>query len=227
MERFRESEKRFIRRLLPAWERGSKRPRLRPPAPTHEVAPRVGAWIETRRSRSLAAIPSVAPRVGAWIETPIRAGGRRFPRCRSPRGNVDRNVVPPAMANVLTQVAPRVGAWIETGSWLRGRQGGGCRSPRGSVDRNYIQGAVDSAHLLVAPRVGAWIETQPTRDRRSLNRVAPRVGAWIETRQRIAARAPRPSRSPRGSVDRNNRTSMRLSDRARVAPRVGAWIETP
>ena len=34
-----------------------------------EVAPRVGAWIETLPSASFMPAQYVAPRVGAWIET--------------------------------------------------------------------------------------------------------------------------------------------------------------
>ena len=34
-----------------------------------EVAPRVGAWIETSYGRAYSAGYCVAPRVGAWIET--------------------------------------------------------------------------------------------------------------------------------------------------------------
>ena len=55
------------------------------------VAPRVGAWIETRSTR-LQILPSyVAPRVGAWIETPSKS-----------------------WVHIRSYVAPRVGAWIET-----------------------------------------------------------------------------------------------------------------
>ena len=35
------------------------------------VAPRVGAWIETKAEREGAKGQEVAPRVGAWIETLI------------------------------------------------------------------------------------------------------------------------------------------------------------
>jgi len=34
-----------------------------------KVAPRVGAWIETRAMAFSVLLISVAPRVGAWIET--------------------------------------------------------------------------------------------------------------------------------------------------------------
>ena len=57
-----------------------------------KVAPRVGAWIETKRKpKAITTLLWVAPRVGAWIETT---------RQRLP---VQKNIV-----------APRVGAWIET-----------------------------------------------------------------------------------------------------------------
>ena len=36
---------------------------------THTVAPYVGAWIETRTSLRASAHTTVAPYVGAWIET--------------------------------------------------------------------------------------------------------------------------------------------------------------
>ena len=56
-----------------------------------EVAPRVGAWIETLSISPRHHVPPVAPRVGAWIET-----------------------VCYYCDTVFNFVAPRVGAWIET-----------------------------------------------------------------------------------------------------------------
>ena len=55
------------------------------------VAPRVGAWIETRPHQIQKNQGAVAPRVGAWIETSVSC---------------------PCLTN--KSVAPRVGAWIET-----------------------------------------------------------------------------------------------------------------
>ena len=55
------------------------------------VAPRVGAWIETKNIASVYDPSKVAPRVGAWIETSMM--------------RVNKNQI---------LVAPRVGAWIET-----------------------------------------------------------------------------------------------------------------
>ena len=95
------------------WVRGLK---LNPIKLIHHVinvAPRVGAWIETQGNKtglpnggshpvwvrglkhnpklSLSIVRKVAPRVGAWIET------RKNKHAYTPR-----------------KVAPRVGAWIET-----------------------------------------------------------------------------------------------------------------
>ncbi len=55
------------------------------------VAPRVGAWIETRMMLHTGKSWRVAPRVGAWIETLTL--------------EIDEYGL---------KVAPRVGAWIET-----------------------------------------------------------------------------------------------------------------
>ena len=56
-----------------------------------EVAPYVGAWIETFEGVQYGALSMVAPYVGAWIETEFDALGYE-----------------------ATPVAPYVGAWIET-----------------------------------------------------------------------------------------------------------------
>ena len=53
------------------------------------VAPRAGAWIETRDSRGLGCAALVAPRAGAWIETAGRHDVARRDRRRAPRGRVD------------------------------------------------------------------------------------------------------------------------------------------
>ena len=97
----------------PTWVRGLKPYPVEKPLSRWEVAPHVGAWIETSHCKRVsdpmrshptwvrglkqrnhhaacAAVP-VAPHVGAWIET-------------------SRMV----MCMVLSPVAPHVGAWIET-----------------------------------------------------------------------------------------------------------------
>ena len=55
------------------------------------VAPHVGAWIETDEEKEFRSRLAVAPHVGAWIET--------------------RAICKLAL---LADVAPHVGAWIET-----------------------------------------------------------------------------------------------------------------
>jgi len=98
----------------PAWARGLKLRTRTKNAYADQVAPRVGAWIETcdrqrtdkgrsesrpawarglkpELTSSISQLGGVAPRVGAWIETGIHDGER-----------------------VVRSVAPRVGAWIET-----------------------------------------------------------------------------------------------------------------
>ena len=75
------------------------------------VAPRVGAWIETYQKPPCHHMSKVAPRVGAWIET---------------NGNTH-------ISNSV-YVAPRVGAWIETtNAFFSGDLRVG-RTPRGCVD---------------------------------------------------------------------------------------------
>ena len=76
-----------------------------------EVAPLVGAWIETPSTIETFVPGEVAPLVGAWIETSQRCN-----------------------ALTLRKVAPLVGAWIETISGYYRIMIDGGRSPRGSVD---------------------------------------------------------------------------------------------
>ena len=99
------------------------------------VAPFVGAWIETPVSGSVLTVYTVAPFVGAWIETingyivhqlggslpSWERGLKPFPllqlldRVRS-LPSWERGLKPsiPAAAEGSRSVAPFVGAWIET-----------------------------------------------------------------------------------------------------------------
>ena len=96
----------------PVWVRGLK-PTVAfalPPSPS--VAPRVGAWIETRPcSFRLDAAERVAPRVGAWIETIVDE-----------------------IKQTTDEVAPRVGAWIETSQDNAANYEAAGRTPCGCVD---------------------------------------------------------------------------------------------
>ena len=73
------------------WARGLKLLNIYKKWKTKNVAPRVGAWIETQPEPVRELQCYVAPRVGAWIETVFGGFCLR-----------------------LSRVAPRVGAWIET-----------------------------------------------------------------------------------------------------------------
>ena len=120
------------------------------------VAPRAGAWIETRmieartkdrrtsrpaRARGLKLlehgrnlrIENVAPRAGAWIETLPLIIYRRLPNV-APRAGAWIETSRTRWAVLPPDVAPRAGAWIETrdGSAVSARYCG--RAPRGRVD---------------------------------------------------------------------------------------------
>ena len=56
----------------PVWVRGLKRKKTLAAQKKEEVAPRVGAWIETKEAWTFPSGIPVAPRVGAWIETGIK-----------------------------------------------------------------------------------------------------------------------------------------------------------
>ena len=56
-------------RSHPVWVRGLKQTNCKKWKITRQVAPRVGAWIETPAMGVCTLWPTVAPRVGAWIET--------------------------------------------------------------------------------------------------------------------------------------------------------------
>ena len=57
--------------------------------PVMQVAPYVGAWIETHIVRKLFAKPPVAPYVGAWIETQTMPIWLLATLRRTLRGSVD------------------------------------------------------------------------------------------------------------------------------------------
>ncbi len=98
-----------------------------------EVAPYVGAWIETTAGAVAWVCILVAPYVGAWIETTI-VDSSQMARVVAPYvgawietrvGNDGREIV---------AVAPYVGAWIETQRPCRARDGDVSRTLCGCVD---------------------------------------------------------------------------------------------
>ena len=144
----------------PVWVRGLKRASQRVDVQAVSVAPRVGAWIETKETPLPMMVFNVAPRVGAWIETMCRLINCQLAKShpvwvrglkQSPQYiTISRRMSHPVWVRGLKRqwmfciehidnVAPRVGAWIETSTYL---------------------GSIDSP--IVAPRVGAWIETSST-----------------------------------------------------------------
>ena len=122
----------------PAWGRGLKLGVDERAEGALDVAPRVGAWIETISPLPGARNRPVAPRVGAWIET--EAGS---PPALSPPPS------PPAWGRGLKQQIPRgppILARLSPPAWGRGLKRSNCRELR--------------LEARVAPRVGAWIETR-------------------------------------------------------------------
>ena len=116
--------------------------------------------------------------MGTWIEISALGLSKIFTRCRSLRGNVDRNCCA-ACNYLLHPVVPYVGTWIEMTVDPIAEYGGLCRSLRGNVDRNIdffcistaansrsLRGNVDRntnslswfSIMLVVPYVGTWIE---------------------------------------------------------------------
>jgi len=230
---------------LPARERGSKpcerrrlacKPQCRSPrgsvdrnysqekeAKTETVAPRAGAWIETRRSDGAQGHRLVAPRAGAWIETSTACTTCAWPKV-APRAGAWIETPSARSSRARSCVAPRAGAWIETSRRAHQRCARQGRSPRGSVDRNIPLRALTvpvaqslparergSKRVRIAcqiPRHGSL----PARERGSKRRaavagVAHQLSLPARERgskpEREEADLQRQRRSPRGSVDRN------------------------
>ena len=101
----------------------------------HKVAPRAGAWIETKKSAKKDDVPKVAPRAGAWIET----SAFHFICSRA-------------------NVAPRAGAWIETIMKPQAKKNLVSHPVRVRGLKLSLL-CVTIALNVVAPRAGAWIET--------------------------------------------------------------------
>jgi len=73
----------------PAWARGLKLDNLGIIVSAGDVAPCVGAWIETKDIFTPAQWSNVAPCVGAWIETAKNGSTQNWELSRALRGRVD------------------------------------------------------------------------------------------------------------------------------------------
>ena len=91
--------------------RGLKQKQTKESKDGQDVAPHVGAWIETLLLHKAVLNFEVAPHVGAWIETKLSA-----------------------YTNNTDSVAPHVGAWIETSKKATPSSWALRRTPRGCVD---------------------------------------------------------------------------------------------
>ena len=97
----------------PVWVRGLKLLRQYILGGGKQVAPRVGAWIETKARIARCRHLLVAPRVGAWIETSTSASPlSNF--AVAPRVGAWIETFAVNGISLIAPVAPRVGAWIET-----------------------------------------------------------------------------------------------------------------
>ena len=114
------------------WVRGLKRDTTLAGA-TPEVAPYVGAWIETCCNLFSHCCVFVAPYVGAWIETyAVRA---TFESLKShPMWVRGLKLSCSSYDRVKQKVAPYVGAWIETTRTLKLNQSHLGRTLCGCVD---------------------------------------------------------------------------------------------
>ena len=96
------------------------------------VAPRVGAWIETKKELISKRQKKVAPRVGAWIETVVMATMNQDTARSHPVWVRGLKLLAFVTLGDWMPVAPRVGAWIETSTvlllilFLEGRTPCGC-----------------------------------------------------------------------------------------------------
>ena len=119
---------------LPTWGRGLKHHGTAGANNVSQVAPYMGAWIETYRTPYHARSNSVAPYMGAWIETWVQS-----------------NIC------FLANVSPYMGAWIETCLYLRHLQG------RFVVPFIHGIGIETTLNQISTPHTETWIETTTSR----------------------------------------------------------------
>ena len=146
----------------PARGRGLKPCRLRLDAESTQVAPRAGAWIETRWGGVAGArLLAVAPRAGAWIET-TRSPSTGAPARRSPPAR-GRGLKHPRQRDdyPARESPPARGRGLKPGPALS-HAPPQARSPpaRGRGLKLLLYELLKLCRDRVAPRAGAWIETR-------------------------------------------------------------------
>ena len=119
---------------LPVWERGLKDRSWPSAYPCHDIAPRVGAWIESGPETQRPVGILIAPRVGAWIERVVQETKGGLSRTSLPVRERGLKEEERRGYRVAQDIAPRAGAWIERGVQALGRRHLYYRSPCGSVD---------------------------------------------------------------------------------------------
>ena len=129
----------FKERSPPAWGRGLKLPLICLGVLSPPVAPRVGAWIETRFWCVYCKPQRSPPAWGRGLKH-RQSENQETPKTSPPAWGRGLKLLLGFILISRYHVAPRVGAWIETSSFERLK-----------------------LTFLVAPRVGAWIETYEQR----------------------------------------------------------------
>ena len=182
----------------PSWVRGLKPETCASKHIDQQVAPLVGAWIETRLLRQQVVPVIVAPLVGAWIETKSLQILRRY-------GLSHPSWVRGLKRNRLCKKKP---VYRSHPSWVRGLKLW-CFQHRLCIAQSHpswVRGLKPNVStytyldISVAPLVGAWIETVCVQPLNHSQRSHP---SWVRglKRERFRLDKVSDSRTPRGCVD--------------------------
>jgi len=78
-------------------------------------------------------LPGVAPRAGAWVETRSQIGNHLVNIASHPVRVRGLKLLPEDYKKLVVEVAPRAGAWVETLRACQIRKRRRCRTPCGCV----------------------------------------------------------------------------------------------
>ena len=123
-------------------------------------------------------------------------------RCRSLRGNVDRNIFQGMTDTGKLVVVPYVGTWIEMSPGSSNSKAIVGRSLRGNVDRNLLRLPWPCTMWSRSLRGNVDRNSDVSGKMQQIN-VVPYVGTWIEISPPFSPARYRYCRSLRGNVDRN------------------------